>query len=74
MYRVLIDAAQKLPFPAQVVSQQDLENWENEEHEIKTENINKLRWEWCIKNNILNVLNYVGKYDIENSKNGPNCK
>ncbi len=74
MYRILIDVAQKLPFPAQVVSQADLEKWQLEENEMKTQNLNKLRWEWCIKNNILNVLNYVGKYDIENSKYGPNYR
>ncbi len=74
MYRILIDVAQKLPFPAQVVSQKDLEQWSSEQEEIKTKNLNKLRWEWCIKNNILNVLTHVGKYDIENSKYGPNCR
>ena len=74
MYRILIDVAQKLPFPAQVVSQKDLEDWTSEQEEIKTQNLNKLRWEWCIKNNILNVITYVGKYDIENAKYGPNCR
>lgn len=72
--RVLIDVAQKLPFPAKAVSQQDLENWDNEEAHVRENNLNKLRWEWCIKNNILNVLNYVGKYDIEFSHLGPDCR
>ena len=74
MHRVLIDIAQKLPFPAKVVSQADLDNIEKENEEIRTKNLNTLRWEWCIKNNMLNVLNYSGKYDIEFSHMGPNCR
>lgn len=72
--RVLIDVAQKLPFPAKPVSKADLENWEKEDQFILENNLNKLRWEWCIKNNILNVINYVGKYDIEFSHLGPDCR
>lgn len=72
--RILIDIAQKLPFPAKMVCQQDLEAWDKEEKYIKENNINKLKWEWCIKNNILNVINYVGKYDIEFSHLGPDCR
>lgn len=74
MWRVLIDVAQKLPFPARVVSQQDLDNWSAEAEEIRTQNLNKLRWEWCIKNNALNVLHKVGKYDVEFSHLGPDCR
>ena len=72
--RVLIDLAQKLPFPAKVVSQADMENFEKEDEEIRTKNLNHLKWEWCMKNNILNVVNYSGKYDIEFSHLGPNCR
>lgn len=72
--RVLIDVAQKLPFPAKPVSKADLENWEKDNQYILENNLNKLRWEWCIKNNILNVINYVGKYDIEFSHLGPDCR
>lgn len=74
MWRVLIDVAQKLPFPAKVVSQKDLDDWSAEAEEIRTKNLNKLRWEWCIKNNTLNVLHKVGKYDVEFSHLGPNCR
>ena len=74
MWRVLIDVSQKLPFPAKVVSQGDLEAWDIENKELRENNLNKLRWEWCIKNNILNVLNKVGKYDVEFSHLGPNCR
>ena len=74
MWRVLIDVTQKLPFPAKVVSQKDFEDIENEEEEIRTKNLNKLKWEWCIKNNICNVLHKVSKYDIEYSHLGPNCR
>ena len=69
-----MEVAQKLPFAAQLVSQTDLENWEKEKEHVNLNNLNKLRWEWCIKNNILNVLNYVGKYDIEFAHFGPNCR
>jgi large subunit ribosomal protein L16 len=72
--RTLIDVAQKLPFPAKMVSQTELEKWQEEEKLLTQNNINKLRWEWCIKNNILNVINYVGKYDIEFSQYGPDCR
>lgn len=74
LWRVLIDVSQKLPFPAKVVSQKDFDEWDKEEEEIKQQNLNKLRWEWCIKNNILNVLHKVGKYDVEFSHKGPNCR
>ena len=72
--RVLLDVAQKLPFPAKFVSQLDLENWEAEENHVKHNNLNKLRWEWCIKNNMCNVLNYVGKYDIDFAEYGPDLR
>ena len=72
--RVLIDVAQKLPFPAKVVSQEDLEQWERDDLELRTKNLNRLRWEWCIKNNVLNVLNYTSKYDIEFAHFGPNVR
>jgi large subunit ribosomal protein L16 len=72
--RVLPDIAQKLPFPAKVVTQKDLDNWDHEDRIIKTMNINELRWEWCIKNNILNVINYISPYDIEWCHLGPNCR
>ena len=72
--RVLLDLAQKLPFAAQVVTKQELEQWEQEAAEIKANNTNKLRWEWCLKNNILNVVHYVGKYDLEYCHLGPNCR
>ena len=72
--RVLLDLAQKLPFAAQVVTKQELERWEQEAAEIKANNTNKLRWEWCLKNNILNVVTYVGKYDLEYCHLGPNCR
>lgn len=74
MWRVLIDVTQKLPFPAKVVSQKDFDDMENEEEEIRTKNLNKLRWEWCVKNNICNVIHKVSKYDIEYSHLGPNCR
>ena len=72
--RTLIDVAQKLPFAARFVSQDDLEKWAAEDEDIRTKNQNKLRWEWCIKNNILNCLNTASKYDIEFSHLGPNCR
>ncbi len=72
--RVMHDLAQKMPFPAKFVSQADLENWEREEVEIREKNQNKLRWEWCVKNNMMNVINYVGKYDIDFSEYGPDCR
>jgi large subunit ribosomal protein L16 len=72
--RLLIDVAQKLPFPAKLISQQDLEDWDKLDEEIRTKNLNKLRWEWCLKNNILNVVSYVGKYDLEYSHLGPDCR
>lgn len=72
--RALIDVAQKLPFPAKMVSQQDIENWEAEDKLVKEKNLNQLRWEWCVKNNILNCLNYLGKYDIEFSHLGPDVR
>jgi large subunit ribosomal protein L16 len=74
LQRTAMEVTEKLPFPAKLVSDQDLIDWENEEKSVKENNLNKLRWEWCIKNNILNVLTYVGKYDIENSHNGPDCR
>jgi large subunit ribosomal protein L16 len=74
LWRVLIDVAQKLPFPAKVVSQNDLDEWEKEKLEINSQNLNRLRWEWCVKNNVLNVLHKVGKYDVEFSHLGPNCR
>lgn len=74
LYRTMVDVAQKLPFPAKFVSQQELENWEKEEEYVRVNNLNKLRYEWCIKNNILNVLNYVGKYDIEYAHYGPDLR
>ena len=69
-----MEVTQKLPFPAKLVSEKDLIEWENEDKYVKENNLNKLRWEWCIKNNVLNVLNYVGKYDIENCQFGPDCR
>ncbi len=72
--RCLIDIAQKLPFPAKFVSQKDLEEWDKLEEDIKTKNLNKLRWEWCLKNNILNVVTYVGKFDLEHAHLGPDCR
>lgn len=72
--RVLPDLAQKLPFPAKFVSQNDLENWENDDKQIEENNLNRLRWEWCIKNNVMNVLNYVGKYDIDFAQYGPDVR
>ena len=51
-----------------------LDEWDKEEEHVRLNNINKLRWEWCIKNNLLNCLNYVGKYDIEYSHLGPDCR
>jgi large subunit ribosomal protein L16 len=72
--RVMQDLAQKMPFPAKFVTQADLDNWDREEIEIREKNQNKLRWEWCIKNNMLNVINYVGKYDIDFSEYGPDCR
>ena len=72
--RVLIDVAQKLPFPAKLVTHEELEQWAQEEKFVRENNVNKLRWEWCIKNNILNCLNYVGKYDIEFSHYGPDLR
>ena len=72
--RVVMDVTQKLPFPAKLVSENDLQNMEKEEKYVNENNLNKLRWEWCIKNNILNVINYVGKYDIDFSHLGPDCR
>jgi large subunit ribosomal protein L16 len=72
--RVMVDLAQKMPFPAKFVSQADLEAWDAEELFIKQNNINKLRWEWCMKNNIMNVIQYSGKYDIDFSEFGPDCR
>ena len=74
LQRTAMEVTEKLPFPAKLVCEQDLIDWENEEKSVKENNLNKLRWEWCIKNNILNVLTYVGKYDIENSHHGPDCR
>lgn len=73
-YKILIDLAQKLPFPAQVVSNDTLKQWRDEENYVKSNNLNKLTWEWCLKNNILNVINYVGKYDLEFCHLGPDCR
>jgi len=72
--RAAMDITQKLPFPAKLVNEKDLIEWEKEDKHIRENNLNKLRWEWCIRNNILNVINYVGKYDIENCHYGPDCR
>jgi large subunit ribosomal protein L16 len=72
--RFMIDVAQKLPFPARMVTQKDLDEWAELDKRISKENVNNLRWEWCIKNNILNSINYVSKYDIEFSHLGPECR
>jgi len=72
--RLLLDVAQKLPFPAKLVEQADLDEWEELDEEIRTANVNKLRWEWCLKNNVLNVVNTVGKYDLEYAHLGPDCR
>ena len=72
--RILVDVAQKLPFPAKAVSQQELEDWEKESAHVKKNNLNKLKWEWCLKNNILNVITYASKYDLEYAHLGPDCR
>ncbi len=72
--RVMHDLAQKMPFPAKFVTQTELENWGKQDQELREKNLNKLKWEWCIKNNIMNVINYVGKYDIDFAKYGPDCR
>lgn len=74
VFRSLQEIAEKLPFPAAVVNQEILDKWQKEEDMIKSENINKLNWEWCIKNNILNSIQHVGRYDIEFSHLGPDCR
>jgi large subunit ribosomal protein L16 len=72
--RMLQQISEKLPFPAKVVNQEMMENFEKEEEKLQVENVNKLRWEWAIKNNLLNCLTYAGKYDIEFSNLGPDCR
>jgi len=72
--RMLQQISEKLPFPAKVVNQEMMENFEKEEEKLQVENVNKLRWEWAIKNNLLNCLTYAGKYDIEFSHLGPDCR
>ena len=72
--RIGLDVAQKLPFPAKLVSQKVLDEWAQEDEHVRLNNLNKLRWEWCVKNNILNVVNYLGKYDLEYAHMGPDCR
>ena len=74
VFRVLQEISEKLPFPAKVVSQKMLEEWEEEEEYARVNNMNKLKWEWAVKNNLLNCLNYAGRYDIEFSHLGPDCR
>jgi large subunit ribosomal protein L16 len=74
VFRLLQEISEKLPFPARPVSQEMLDKWESEDEYVRVNNLNKLRWEWCIKNNLLNCLNYSGKYDIEFAHMGPDCR
>lgn len=72
--RTLMQIAQNLPFPALPVNADILKKWNDLDEEIKSQNENPLRWEWCIKNNILNCLQFVGKYDLEFAHMGPDCR
>ena len=72
--RLLQQVSEKLPFPAKVVTQEMLEDFEKEDEKLRLENTNKLKWEWVVKNNLLNCLHYASKYDIEYSHLGPDCR
>lgn len=74
VFRTLEEVAEKLPFPAKVVTQQMMDDMEKLDEEIRVNNANKLRWEWCVKNNILNCINYLGRHDIEYSHFGPDVR
>jgi large subunit ribosomal protein L16 len=74
IFRTLHNVAERLPFPAKVVTQQMLDDWEKQEQHIKAENRNNLNWEWCVKNNILNCVNYLGRHDLEYAHLGPDCR
>lgn len=72
--RTLIQIARLLPFPAKAVSQQVLDEWVKQDEELRLNNLNNLKWEWCVKNNILNCINYMGKYDLEYAHLGPDAR
>jgi large subunit ribosomal protein L16 len=74
VFRKLQQVAEKLPFPAKVVTQKMMEDMEEQEKQIKKQNINKLNWEWCVKNNILNCITYLGRHDLEYAHMGPDCR
>ena len=74
VFRGLQEVAEKLPFPAKVVTQEMMEKIQTDHEEVKRLNINKLNWEWCVKNNILNCISHLGRHDLEYAHLGPDVR
>ncbi|CAF1166105.1 unnamed protein product, partial [Didymodactylos carnosus] len=74
LYRTLLPIAESLPFPAIPVSQELLDKFEKERNEIEEKNLNPLRWEYLIRNNVLKCHRTASMYDIEFARFGPKIR
>ncbi|KAI3385379.1 hypothetical protein SNEBB_009849 [Seison nebaliae] len=72
--KVLNEVAHKLPFPARTVTQDLLDEEEKTEEMVREENINPLKWEWIIRNNLMNIHSKISPQDIIFSVHGPNVR
>lgn len=55
--------AQKLPFKADVVSQEMLEQEQEANRKLVEDNVNPFSFEYCVKNNMLGCRKWVSPYD-----------
>jgi len=62
-HNILIRVAQKLPFKADVVSQQILEEEKKQEAEEPNRNLNPFTFEYCVKNNFTGCRKWLSPYD-----------
>ncbi|XP_044276710.1 39S ribosomal protein L16, mitochondrial [Varanus komodoensis] len=63
--RFLIQVAQKLPFPAEVVSRESLQGMREMEEERRLNNQNPWTFERIVTANMLGIRKYVSPYDLE---------
>lgn len=62
-YNILIRVARKLPFNADVVSQEILEEEQKREAEEPNKNLNPFTFEYCVKNNLTGCRKWLSPYD-----------
>jgi len=51
-----------------------MDKWDAERTEIQEKNINPFRWEYLIRNNIMNCHRFTDFYDIEFARYGPKIR